>query len=101
MSVDAEMVAVTLTDAHGRPGALRLLSHALRQTWRRRENGTLTLAGYRAGGGVCGALTATAERVYTRLGDEGQVAVRDVLLRLVSSEDDVVDVRRAGPVAEG
>lgn len=37
-----------LEDVGAEPGALPLLSHALLETWRRREGRTLTLAGYRA-----------------------------------------------------
>ena len=46
------------------PGALPLLSHALLETWKRREGQIMTLAGYRASGGVQGAIAHTAEEVY-------------------------------------
>ncbi|MFS8097856.1 hypothetical protein LFM09_12010 [Lentzea alba] len=100
LSLEPAMVTAALTDTHGRPGALPLLSHALLETWRRRENGTLTLKAYRDAGGVSGAIAATAEDVYTTLDSAGQVAMRGVLLRLVSSEDDLVDVRRRAPLDE-
>ena len=51
----------------GEPGALPLLSHALRQTWERREGRILTLAGYRATGGIRQAVAQSAERVYDDL----------------------------------
>ncbi|MCE0445865.1 hypothetical protein LT493_15785 [Streptomyces tricolor] len=52
-------------------GVLPLLSHALLATWQRREAGRLTLAGYRAAGGIQGAVAATAERAWSRSGPGG------------------------------
>src|SRR5439155_5347452 len=46
---------VILRDAVDEPGALPLLSHALMETWARRDGRTLTLDGYRDAGGVRGA----------------------------------------------
>ena len=46
----------------GEPGALPLLSHALYETWARRDGRILTLDGYREAGGVHGAIARTAER---------------------------------------
>ena len=43
------------------PAALPLLSHVLRQTWRRREGNTLTVEGYAATGGVREAVAQSAE----------------------------------------
>ena len=48
------------------PGALPLLSHALLATWERRRGHMFTLEGYRASGGVRGAIAETAESVYHR-----------------------------------
>ena len=46
------------------PGALPLLSHALVETWQRREGDTLTVDGYRATGGIRGAVAQSAEQLY-------------------------------------
>ena len=46
------------------PGALPLLSHALLETWRRREGNTLTVDGYHATGGIHGAVAQSAEQLY-------------------------------------
>src|SRR5689334_16287324 len=48
----ARLVDAALTDVAGRPGALPLMSTALVRAWERREGARLSLAGYRAGGGV-------------------------------------------------
>ncbi|WP_433361932.1 caspase, EACC1-associated type [Streptosporangium sp. CA-115845] len=46
---------------------LPLLSHALLATWQRREDGVLTLAAYRATGGITQALARTADETLNSL----------------------------------
>jgi WD40 repeat protein len=75
-------------------GALPLLSHALLVTWQRRQAGRLTIAGYRAAGGIQGAVATTAERAWTDLDEPGQKAAKQLLLRLVRVGDDTQDTRR-------
>ena len=75
-------------------GALPLLSHALLVTWQRRQAGRLTIAGYRAAGGIQGAVATTAERACADLDEPGQAAARQLLLRLVRVGDDTQDTRR-------
>jgi WD40 repeat protein len=75
-------------------GALPLLSHALLATWQRRQAGKLTIAGYRAAGGIQGAVAATAERAWADLNPAAQAAARPLLLRLVRVGDDTQDTRR-------
>ena len=75
-------------------GALPLLSHALLATWQRRQGGKLTISGYRAAGGIQGAVAATAERAWADLAPAAQRAARPLLLRLVRVGDDTQDTRR-------
>ncbi|GAA4546990.1 nSTAND1 domain-containing NTPase [Amycolatopsis samaneae] len=75
-------------------GALPLLSHALLATWQRRQAGKLTIAGYRAAGGIQGAVAATAERAWAQLDGTGQSVAHAMLLRLVRIGDDMRDTRR-------
>jgi DNA-binding SARP family transcriptional activator/WD40 repeat protein/energy-coupling factor transporter ATP-binding protein EcfA2 len=70
-------------ECEGHVGALPLLSHVLRQTWERREGRTLTIDGYRASGGIRGAIAQTADGVYQALSPDAQGIVRELLLRLV------------------
>ncbi|GGS85629.1 nSTAND1 domain-containing NTPase [Streptomyces chromofuscus] len=77
-------------------GALPLLSHALLATWQRRKAGRLTLAGYRAAGGIHGAVAATAERAWSRLDPAARTAARLLLLRLVRLGEDTQATRRRG-----
>ncbi|WP_449334076.1 nSTAND1 domain-containing NTPase [Streptomyces flavalbus] len=77
-------------------GVLPLLSHALLATWQRRKAGRLTLAGYRAAGGIQGAVAATAERAWSSLDPAARTAARQLLLRLVRLGEDTQATRRRG-----
>ncbi|QDQ12812.1 AAA family ATPase [Streptomyces spectabilis] len=77
-------------------GVLPLLSHALLATWQRRKAGRLTLAGYRAAGGIQGAVAATAERAWSDLDSAARTAARLLLLRLVRLGEDTQATRRRG-----
>ncbi|WP_200305728.1 WD40 repeat domain-containing protein [Streptomyces adelaidensis] len=77
-------------------GGLPLLSHALLVTWQRRKAGRLTLAGYRASGGIQGAVAATAEQAWSGLDPAARTAARLLLLRLVRLGEDTQATRRRG-----
>ena len=64
--VEPGLVDLLVAEVARDPGALPLLSHALQETWRRREGRTLTVAGYRDSGGINGAVAQSAERLYAR-----------------------------------
>jgi WD40 repeat protein len=81
-------------------GRLALLSYALQQTWRNREGRRLTMAGYRATGGIDGAVARAADSVHNRLDAAGQAALQRVLLRLVTIGEDIPNTRRRVAVAE-
>jgi WD40 repeat protein/transcriptional regulator with XRE-family HTH domain len=83
------------------PGALPLLSHALLATWERRRGRTMTLDGYRASGGVRGAIAETAESLFTdQLNQSQQEMVRDVFLRLTELGEGTEDTRRRATLNE-
>ena len=67
-----------------RPGRLPLLAYALQQTWQHREGRRLTVAAYRATGGIDGAVAHAAEAVYERFDADERQAARRLLLRLTS-----------------
>ncbi|MGH3808360.1 MAG: AAA family ATPase, partial [Pseudonocardiaceae bacterium] len=75
-------------------GRLPLLAHALRATWQQRHGHTLTVAGYRATGGIHHAVATTAESVFTSLDPASQHAARTLFLRLVKIGDGTEDTRR-------
>jgi len=83
------------------PGALPLLSHALLATWERRRGRTMTLDGYRASGGVRGAIAETAESLFTdQLNLSQQDMARDVFLRLTELGEGTEDTRRRAALNE-
>ncbi|MFS8200535.1 hypothetical protein ACLVWQ_17840 [Streptomyces sp. CWNU-52B] len=100
LTVEGALLTTLLADAHGRPGALPLLSHALLETWTRRRGNALTLAGYRAAGGFEGALTQTAEEFHQSLNDTRQQAARRLFLRLVALGEGTEDTKRRVPRQE-
>ncbi|MEV0285420.1 BTAD domain-containing putative transcriptional regulator [Kribbella sp. NPDC050820] len=95
--IEPGLVDLLVNDVAGRPGALPLMSHALVETWQRREGRTLTVAGYQASGGIQGAIAQSAEEVYGRFGAEQQSMLRDLLLRLVTLASDGEPVRSRLP----
>jgi WD40 repeat protein/DNA-binding SARP family transcriptional activator len=84
LRLEPGLVELLVRDIEGEPGALPLLSHSLRATWEIREGGALTVTGYQATGGIRGAVSRTAESLFTSLDPDDQAAVRSLLLRLVS-----------------
>ena len=91
------LVDLLVREVEGEPGALPMLSHALRETWERREGRTLTVDGYRATGGIRGAVAQSAEQVYGRVPDDRRPALRDLLLRLVTPTAEGEPVRSRVP----
>ncbi|MFF9203813.1 helix-turn-helix domain-containing protein [Streptomyces sp. NPDC014986] len=100
LTVESALLTTLTADAHGRSGALPLLSHALLETWGRRRGNALTLAGYRAAGGFEGALTQTAEAFYRALSDSQRRATRRLFLRLVALGEGTEDTKRRVPRQE-
>lgn len=82
--VEPGLVDLLLRDVEDEPGALPLLSHALRETWKRREGNTLTVDGYRDSGAIRGAVAQSAEQVYAGIEPGQRHLMRQLLLRLVT-----------------
>src|SRR5690606_9672990 len=88
------LLAVMLADVADQPGSLPLLQYALTELYDRREAGKMTLAAYRAIGGVAGALGRRADEIYDALDPAGREAARQMFLRLVTLGEGVEDTRR-------
>lgn len=84
LTLEDRLAERVLADAGARPaaGVLPLVAYALRETWRLREDGRLTLAGYERSRGVAGAAGDAAQGVFDRLDDAGRDTARRVFLRL-------------------
>ena len=82
------LVDLLLRDVESEPAALPMFSHALVETWRRREGRTLTIDGYVSAGGVRGAVAQTAESVYAALDPSRHQELRSLMLRMVRTDDE-------------
>lgn len=98
--VERSLTARVVRDLADEPGGLPLLSHALRETWRRRHGRTLAEDAYEAAGGLHGALARTAEEFHAGLTPAQAVTARRVLLRLVAPGRGTQDTRRPAERAE-
>jgi WD40 repeat protein len=87
LRVDPAMTELIIGEVRDRPGVLPVLSTALVRTWEHREGDVLTVASYRAGGGVRGALERVGEEAWASLDDGQRVACRRILARLAVDED--------------
>lgn len=119
VQVEPGLVEVLLRDLapHGEradggahdPGALPLLGYALLQTWQRGGRHRLTLADYRASGGIAQAVAAAAEAAHSatdtdtptdtgphpaEVPAELERTTRRIFGRLVSVAEDTADTRR-------
>ena len=71
------------------------MAHALVETWARRKGTTLTLEGYRAAGGMAGAIAQTADAIFENTFNAAeQEATRRLFLRLVTPGEGAGDTRR-------
>ncbi|TCO35609.1 DNA-binding SARP family transcriptional activator [Kribbella steppae] len=82
--VEPGLVDLLVNEVTDQPGALPLMSHALRETWQRREGRTLTVGGYNDSGGIRSAVAQSAEEVHERISPEQRAVLHDLLLRLVA-----------------
>ncbi|QRN96796.1 CHAT domain-containing protein [Archangium violaceum] len=87
LELEAGLVEQLCQDVGKEPGALPLLEYALDLLWERREGRRLTNRVYEELGGVTGALTRTAERLYESLSEPQRRQARRLLVRLVDFRD--------------
>ncbi|MBC7291159.1 MAG: winged helix-turn-helix domain-containing protein, partial [Actinotalea sp.] len=93
------LVDLLLRDVAGQAGPLPLLSHALAETWRRRDGAVLTVEAYEESGGIAGAVARSAERLYENLRASDRYLCRSLLLRLVVPAPDGIATRRRLPLS--
>jgi DNA-binding SARP family transcriptional activator/basic membrane lipoprotein Med (substrate-binding protein (PBP1-ABC) superfamily) len=98
--VEPALLAELITAVVDRPGALPSLQHTLAELFDRRSRGTLTLAAYRALGGLRASLARRAEEILAALDEERQGVARQVFLRLVRTGDGRRDTLRRVPAGE-
>ena len=94
LRLEPGLVELALRDVGGRSGTLPHLSHALRETWVRREGDMLTVSGYEASGGIAGAISKSADTAFQSFTPHEQELCRSLFLRLLERREDGTVVRR-------
>jgi WD40 repeat protein/class 3 adenylate cyclase/tRNA A-37 threonylcarbamoyl transferase component Bud32 len=100
LRLEPGLAELILRDVAREPGALPLLSHALRVTWEQRDGRTLTVEGYRSSGGVASAIAQTADSVVEAVPADRRNLVRNLFLRLTETGEGAQDTRRRVAVEE-
>ena len=98
LRLEPGLVELALRDCGDRASTLPHLSHALRETWHRREGLTLTVAGYEDAGGIAGGIAHSAESVFRSLTSEQQEICRSLMRRLIDRGPEGVATRRRVPL---
>ena len=88
------LVAELVADVAHQPGSLPFLQFALAELFETRRGRAMTSAAYRSIGGIGGAVSTRAERIFAESEPAEQHAIRQVLLRLVSVGEHREDTRR-------
>ena len=95
LHLERGLVDAVIGEAGQEVGALPLVAHALVETWMRRKGSTMTLEGFRAAGGVAGAISQTADLTFEhRFDDIEKAASKRLFLRLVTPGEGTTDARR-------
>jgi class 3 adenylate cyclase/WD40 repeat protein len=100
LRLEPGLIDLVLRDVAGEPGALPLMSHALRETWERRDGRTLTVEAYHESGGVGSAVAQTADAVADGTPESDRPLLRNVFLRLTEIGHEVEDTRRRVRIEE-
>jgi len=101
LQLDDELIETVLAEGGATAGALPLVSHAMAETWRRRNGSRLSVDAYRGAGGVAGAIGQSAESLLAdRFDNNERNAAKRLLLRMISPGDGVPDTRRPIAVSE-
>jgi class 3 adenylate cyclase/WD40 repeat protein len=94
LRIEPGLAEALVDDAGTEPGVLPLLSTALLELWQARDGDRLTLAAYRASGGLHGAVGRLAESAYSELDPAEQTIARSIFLRLSGPGEGEGVVRR-------
>jgi DNA-binding SARP family transcriptional activator/energy-coupling factor transporter ATP-binding protein EcfA2 len=98
LRLEPGLVELAIRDCGDRVSTLPHLSHALRETWHRREGLTLTVAGYEEAGGIAGGIALSAESVFQSLTSDQQELCRSLMRRLIDRGADGIATRRRVPL---
>lgn len=97
--LEPALVDRLLADADDQPGAQPLLQEALVQLWAQQRYRFISVAAYRAMGGLATALSRRADKVLAQLSEGQAQLARRTLLRLVAFGEGRPHTRRRLPMA--
>jgi WD40 repeat protein/class 3 adenylate cyclase len=100
LRLEPGLAELAVRDVAGEPGALPLLSHALRVTWERRDGRTLTVAGYRERGGAAAAVAQTADELVGSMPPDQRQLTRNTFVRLAELSEGSAATRRRVPIED-
>jgi WD40 repeat protein/serine/threonine protein kinase len=92
--VEPMLLAAMIGDVAEQPGALPLVQFALTELAEGAADGLLTIDAYRGVGRVSGALARRADQLFDAMNEDGQLACRQLFLRLVTLGEGSEDTRR-------
>jgi len=87
ISIDADLIALLISDMSGQAGALPLLQYTLNELYEQGADANLTVDIYEQIGGIAGALAQRADTIMQRLSDAQKEATRRLFLRLIHVND--------------
>ena len=99
-SFEPGLVPRIAADTLGQPSPLPLLQYMLSELFARRSGAQMTVSAYDDLGGLSGALTTQAERLYASAGDDERAAIRQAFGRLTNPGQQSADLRRRRPLAD-
>lgn len=97
LGFEPNLVELILDHVESQPGSLPLLEFTLTQLWERREGGLMTHRQYEEIGGVRGAISKHAEKVFSDLPQAQQELAERLLTRLVrvsAANEEGMDTRQ-------
>ena len=91
---ESGLVPRIAADTLGQPSPLPLLQYTLSELFERKDGDQLTVNAYEELGGLSGALSSRAERLYTEADDAQRSAIRRVFGRMTNPGENSTDLRR-------
>ena len=100
VSFESGLVPRIAADTAGQASPLPLLQYTLSELFERREDDQLSISAYDELGGLSGALSSRAERLYTEADDAQRSAVRRLFGRMTNPGEHTTDLRRRVTLAD-
>ncbi len=100
VTLELQLVQAVIDEVIDQPATLPLLQYLMSEMFERRKANVLTYDSYQEMGGVRGALARRADELYEQADDEQQLAIRQLMLRLITLGEGTEDTRRRVSLSE-